>query len=90
MAVDRSGEQVKVLGIGADDDVVAAKRSFDDRSVDDVGARCFGKELTHAPRLVVVESLDLAADQETREACLAASAAPPLGHDGRRDGRYLA
>ena len=65
MTVHRIGEHVEVVGIRADDDVVAAKGSFNDRRVDDIGACGIGKEFTHAPRLMVVQFFDIAADEET-------------------------
>ncbi len=86
----RSGEHVEVVWFRADDDVVAAKGSFNDRGVDDIGACGVGKEFTHAPRLIVVQFFDIAAAEEARQARLAAAAAPPLGHDRRRDGGHLA
>lgn len=90
MTVHRSGEHVEVVGIRADDDIVAAKGSFNDRRVDDIGACGIGKEFTHAPRLMVVQFFDIAADEETWQMRLAAAAAPPLGHDRRWDGGHLA
>ncbi len=65
MAVKRRGERAEVAGIRADDEVVEPESSFDDSAVHDVAECGPGKQLSHAPRLAVVESLHGAPDEET-------------------------
>ena len=80
---DRPGERSQVFGVGADDEVSAAERSFCHTPVDDVSEGGLCEERTHLPGMVIVERLNGAAHQEAGEPCLTATAPPRLGHHRR-------
>ena len=81
--VDRPGERSQVFGVGADDEVSAAERSFCHTSADDISEGGLCEELTHLPGMEIVERLNVAAHQEAGEPCLTATTPPRLGHHRR-------
>lgn len=83
-AADGRGDLTEVVRIGADDEAMAAQRPFDDACVHDIRGSGPGGQRPDRSGPVVVEGLDIAADEESGQQRLAAASPPALGHDGRR------
>lgn len=89
-AVYGSGNRLEVFFVSAHHQVVPADGSLNHAGINDVGGRGASGEGADGASLAMIEGLDVAPCQQPGQESLAASSAPGLGYDWRRDcGHYL-
>jgi len=82
------GYLLKIVVVGADDEVVAAQCSLNDTCIDNVIRTCLSGERARRSSADIVKTLDVATGQQSGQLRLAAGSAPRLRNDRCRGGRH--